>query len=198
VNFLAHLHLSGADQKIIIGNFIADFVKGRAALAVFEPAVIAGIELHRAIDSFTDAHALVKQSKVRLSATYRHYAGVIVDMFYDHFLAANWPSYHSSPLADFSQLCYRILANHETILPEGAKRMLPYMSKHDWLVSYATIEGINKALSGMARRTPYQSNMEVASLDLVAHYELFQHEFELFYPELQHYCSQWLTEKSIS
>ena len=195
---MAHLHLSGNNEKILVGNFIADFVKGRAALAAFDPAIATGIELHRAIDSFTDTHAIVKQSKVRLSSTYRHYSGVIVDMFYDHFLAANWSRYHPCSLLDFSQSCYTTLVNYTPMLPEGAKRMLPFMSKHNWLVSYGTVEGINKALTGMARRTPYPSKMDEATHDLTAHYKLFQHEFELFFPQLQHYCSEWLATKSIS
>src|SRR6188768_77560 len=102
MNFLAHLYLSGNDNKIMVGNFIADFVKGRVALNQFEPAIIRGIELHRAIDEYTDNHPVVTISKNRLRPTYRHYSGVIVDVFYDHFLARNWNTYHSDLLPDFA------------------------------------------------------------------------------------------------
>ena len=97
MNFLAHLYLSGNDPLVRLGNFIGDFVKGRDLADRYEPAIVKGIELHRAIDEFTDQHAIVKQSKMRLRPKYRHYAPVIVDIFYDHFLAAGWDN-HSEQL----------------------------------------------------------------------------------------------------
>jgi acyl carrier protein phosphodiesterase len=90
MNFLAHLHLSGNNPNIMLGNFMGDFVKGKSYRQQYEPEIIKGIELHRSIDEFTDSHPVVTESKNRLRPTYRHYSGVIVDVFYDHFLAANW------------------------------------------------------------------------------------------------------------
>jgi acyl carrier protein phosphodiesterase len=195
VNFLAHIYLSGNDEKLAVGNFIADFVKGQAALATYEPAIVKGIELHRAIDYFTDNHAIVKISKARLSGKYRHYSGVIVDMFYDHFLALDWDHYHAINLRDFSRSIYLILNSHHSILPTRAAHMLPYMEKHDWLVSYGTVEGIHRALSGMAKRTPYESKMDEAVTDLSANYELFHQEFSEFFPELEKHCHEWLSSR---
>ncbi len=197
MNFLAHLYLSGNHEKILIGNFIADFVKGKVALANFESEIVLGIELHRAIDAFTDSHSIVKQSKARLSPKYRHYSGVIVDMFYDHFLAANWNNYNSIALPLYAQSVYALLGSHELILPAGAKRMLPYMSKHDWLVSYSTTEGIQRALLGMAKRTPYESKMEEATTDLINSYNLFQEEFKMFFPILANFCESWRQQNSL-
>ena len=105
MNFLAHLYLSGDNEQIIVGNFIGDFVKGRNALQTFDPTIALGIELHRAIDQFTDTHPVVRSSKDRLRPKYRHYAGVIVDIFYDHFLARKWNDYHKTPLPEFAQRC---------------------------------------------------------------------------------------------
>ncbi len=180
----------------MVGNFIADFVKGKVALAAYEPAIVKGIELHRSIDFFTDSHAIVKKSKSRLSGKYRHYSGVIVDMFYDHFLALDWDRYHATSLPDFSQSIYLILKSHHSILPTGAAHMLPYMEQHNWLMSYGKVEGIHRALAGMAKRTPYESKMDEATADLSANYELFHQEFSEFFPELEKYCHEWRIQKA--
>jgi acyl carrier protein phosphodiesterase len=195
VNFLAHLHLSGDNEKILIGNFIADFVKGKVALSTYEPEIKAGILLHRAIDSFTDSHPIVKESKSRLIPKYRHYSGVITDMFYDHFLANRWLDYHSTPLADYSQSIYLTLNQNSALLPEEAKRMLPFMSTHDWLVGYGTQAGMHRALSGLARRTPFESKMEEAVSDLNLCYDLYKAEFATFFPELKKYTKNWLDQQ---
>lgn len=190
MNFLAHLYLSGDDQKIMIGNFIADFVKGRIALNQFEPEIIRGIELHRAIDEFTDSHPVVTISKDRLRPKYRHYSGVIVDVFYDHFLARNWSTYHPDLLPNFANKAYGIIQSFDSILPQDVKYMMPYMIKGNWLVNYSKLEGIHRALSGMASRTPYESKMEEAVADLELHYSDFEHEFKLFFPELKSFCEK--------
>ena len=192
MNFLAHAYLSGEDKNILLGNFIGDFIKGRQALNKFDPAVIRGVELHRAIDAFTDVHPIVHESKNRLRATYRHYAAVIVDVFYDHFLAANWKKYHSTTLEQFAADTYRTLNAFSPILPVSFKRMLPYMIDGNWLVNYRKVSGVHGTLSGMASRTPYESKMEQASVDLRKHYNEFQSEFEKFFPELKDFAEGWL------
>jgi acyl carrier protein phosphodiesterase len=191
MNFLAHAFLSGEDPKILTGNFIADFVKGRQALQSFEPRIAKGIELHRFIDEFTDHHMVVKESKKRLQPKYRHYSGVIVDVFYDHYLAKNWNNFHADPLPQFADHVYRIIESNYGVSPEGIRHMLPYMITGNWLVNYGKIEGIGSALSGMSRRTPYESKMNEAVDDLREHYELFKSEFEEFFPELNSVCRDW-------
>lgn len=192
MNFLAHLYLSGSDPEIKLGNFIADFVKGRNTVSRFTPAIAKGIELHREIDYFTDHHLVVQKSKNRLRPKYRHYSGVIVDVFYDHLLAVNWKNYSTESLNDFAAHSYQIVLQHESILPVELMEMMPYMIKGNWLVNYATIEGIHRSLSGMARRTPYESKMEEASNDLKENLSYFQEEFNLFFPDLKLFCEEWL------
>lgn len=192
MNFLAHLYLSGDHPKRMVGNFIADFVKGRQALLSYEPEIVEGIRLHRSIDEFTDSHPIVAQSKNRLRPTYRHYSGVIVDIFYDHFLARLWDHYHPDVLPDYADKAYSLLEQHVPVMPKEAGWMLPYMIKGNWLVNYAHIDGIHRALSGMARRTPYESRMEEAARDLRAHYSDFQAEFADFFPSLQQHVAQEL------
>ena len=183
MNFLAHVYLSGKSKPRLVGNFMGDFVKG-AQIEQLPSEIAGGVRLHRAIDSFTDAHAVVAQSKDRLRAKYRHYAGVIVDMYYDHFLAKLWEDYHAVALRPFTQQVYASLRSHWEILPERARYMLPYMEKQNWLLAYAQAEGVNRALSGMAQRTSFESGMEQAVHDLLRSYADFEAEFQAFFPEL--------------
>ncbi len=195
MNFLAHLYLSGDNPKIKVGNFIGDFVKGKNLTERFEPDIAKGIALHREIDWFTDTHAVVKQSKDRLRPKYRHYSGVIVDIFYDHFLAKNWNEYSKDLLPDFAAVCYTTIQQHEASLPEEVKYMLPYMINGNWLVNYSKLEGIQKALSGMARRTRFESKMEESVADLKESYEDFKKEFEAFFPELIANSESWIKKQ---
>jgi acyl carrier protein phosphodiesterase len=194
MNFLAHLYLSGDNPKVKVGNFIGDFVKGKNLTERFDADVAKGIALHREIDWFTDTHAVVKKSKDRLRPKYRHYSGVIVDIFYDHFLAKNWGNYSSDLLPDFAEACYATIQQHEAILPEEAKYMMPYMINGNWLVNYSKLEGIQKALSGMARRTRFESKMEESVADLRENYEDFKKEFEVFFPDLIANCETWISQ----
>jgi len=191
MNFLAHLHLSGNDPNILVGNFIGDFVKGKK-VENYEPGIVKGILLHRAIDYFTDTHEIVAKSKDRLRDKYRHYSGVIIDIFYDHILASNWSQYHSESLEKFAEDVYKLVLSYEEILPKKVLYMLPYMMKNNWLVSYASIDGISSVLYGMSKRTKYHSRMEEATKELEEDYDLYKKEFEEFYPDLKEYVSDYI------
>jgi acyl carrier protein phosphodiesterase len=192
MNFLAHIYLSNDLPKIMVGNFIGDFVKGRNLLEQFEPDIAKGIELHRIIDAFTDTHAVVRQSKIKLREKYRHYSAVIVDVFYDHFLAKYWTDYHSVSLPSFAEKVYHILENHRPVLPQEVKNMLPYMVSGNWLVNYGTLEGIEQALTGLARRTRYESKMEQSIVELEEFYPEFKQEFQSFFPQLKVHAEEYL------
>lgn len=191
MNFLAHVYLSGNDEPAMVGNFIGDFVKGRNLTEQYGEGIARGIELHRAIDEFTDRHPIVKQSKARLWPTYRHYSAVIVDIFYDHYLAAGWSTYSDEPLEKYAERVYAIMARHDPILPEQVRHMLGYMSRGNWLVGYSYVEGIRRALTGMSRRATFESKMEQAVIDLKLHYEEFQSDFGQFFPELEAFSANW-------
>lgn len=195
MNFLAHLYLSGSDPDVMTGNFIGDFVKGRSWGDSYPPEVVQGIELHRSIDAFTDSHSVVSKSKKRLFPTYRHYAGVIVDIYYDHFLARNWNEYHHDLLPDYAEQCYKILQSRPYTLPKQVDMLLPHMMRTNWLVNYGTMEGIHRALSGMARRTTFASKMEEAIQDLERDYQLFKQEFDAFFPELKQHAQEVLRQR---
>ncbi len=168
----------------MVGNFIGDFVKGGNLSEQFGSEIVKGIELHREIDSFTDTHPIVRESKKKLQPKYHHYAPVIVDVFYDYFLAKYWTNYHPDSLADFAAQTYQIILDHDAVLPAEVKRLMPYMMKGNWLVNYSTLEGIQQALTGMSRRTKFDSKMNESVVELKEYHDDFKKEFEAFFPEL--------------
>lgn len=193
MNFLAHAYLSGNDENIIVGNFIADHVKGKA-IEKYPDGIRKGIELHRRIDAFTDTHPTVKKSKARLRHRYGKYSGVIVDMYFDHFLAKNWKDYSDQPLKQFTSGIYKVMMRHFLILPPKTRRILPFMMADDWMAGYAYIEGLNLALTGMSRRTNFDSGMEHAVEALKADYENFLIEFRMFFEELKSDVASFFSE----
>ena len=193
MNFLAHIYLSGTDEDVIIGNFIADGIKGKRYLN-YPPGIAKGIILHRGIDTFTDAHPVVHQSTAKLHKNYGHYSGVIVDILYDHFLAKNWSKYHKQPLDEYVQEFYELLRKNFTTIPARIQRMMPYMIADNWLLSYATVEGIGKILAQMNVRTKGVAKMDEAVRELEEHYEEFESEFTSFFEELRIFSKQKLNE----
>ena len=191
MNFLAHIYLSGNNKQIKIGNFIADAVKGKN-YKNYDATIQKGILLHRKIDSFTDTHSIVRVSKNRLHQRYKHYDGVIIDILYDHFLAKNWADYSQTPLKKYAKNFYNLLNSNYEILPEKIQQFLPHMIKGDWLYNYSTIEGIEKVLKGMDKRTKNKSQMYLAIEDLNLYYTELNDDFTTFFKDLQDFCSEEL------
>ncbi|GAB4163608.1 MAG: acyl carrier protein phosphodiesterase [Winogradskyella sp.] len=183
MNFLAHIYLSGNNKLLTIGNFVADGIRGRN-YKTYPKEMQAGILLHREIDTFTDAHPTFRQSTKRLHENYGHYSGVIVDIFYDHFLAKNWENYSPKPLNKFIEDFYQSLNENFDILPSRFKHLTPIMIEGNWLLSYATIDGIQLVLNGMNKRTKGKSKMNEATNELRAFYSEFEEEFTAFFKEL--------------
>lgn len=184
MNFLAHIYLSGDNELLTLGNFAADGIRGRKYLN-YPEEIQAGILLHRFIDTYTDAHPIFRQSTKRLHQPYGHYSGVIIDIFYDHFLAKNWARYSTVDLEDFVEAFYASLQKHWAALPPKFKHLTPYMIKGNWLVSYASIDGIQSVLNGMNRRTNYKSKMDKAVKELTLFYQEFENEFFEFFVDIQ-------------
>ena len=196
MNFLAHIYLSGNNTCVTIGNFIADSIKGRE-YKEYPKEIQIGILLHRAIDSYTDTHPIVRKSAKRLRKKYGHYAGVIVDILYDHFLAKNWTNYSNTPLEEYVENFYSTLEDNYVILPERIKQLMPYMITDNWLVSYASVSGITKVLEGMNRRTKHKSGMNKAVEELQEFYKEFEIEFATFFDELIEYSQVKLKELQV-
>lgn len=191
MNFLAHIYLSENHPEITIGNFIADSLPNNK-FDYFPKNIQKGILLHREIDSFTDTHPIVRESKKRLFETYRHFSPVIVDILYDHFLAKNWLQYSNTPLPIYVENFYNLLEDNFNILPKQTQRMIPYMIKDNWLLSYATKSGIGDILHKMNIRTKKISKMNFAILDLEKYYTEFEDEFTHFFDELRTFSHQKL------
>lgn len=191
MNFLAHLYLANENSEIKIGNFIADAIKG-SNFSHFTEGIQKGIVHHRAIDTFTDNHPIVKQSKRRLHQRYGHYKGVIIDILYDHYLAKNWLLYSHTPLDIYTENIYQLLSDNFDALPERTQYLLPFMKEQNWLFNYRTIEGISKILWGMNKRTKGISQMDLAKEDLIKNYNNFEEDFTLFFQELIEFSNHYL------
>lgn len=152
MNFLAHIYLSGNSDDLMIGNFIGDYVKGKSYLG-YPEQIGRGIILHRKIDSFTDKHPITKSCKNYINQEYGKYSGIVVDIFYDHFLATNWKHYSSVPLKDFVIQKYTILSAYDYFFPQEVKNFFPYFLETNWLYAYSTFDGLGTVLHNMSDRT---------------------------------------------
>lgn len=183
MNYLAHLHLGGQRPGQLLGSLYGDFVKGRLQ-GQFAPEVEAAIQLHRRIDVFTDRHPLVDVALSRFSLTRRRYAGIVLDVFFDHCLARDWALYADRPLEVFTSDVYRALSS-EPQLPDRLARIAPYMVADDWLGSYREFDVLEQVLRGISRRLTRPEELAGAMQELRALYEPLSEDFRLFYPQLQ-------------
>ena len=170
---------------------MADGIRGKDYLN-FSDDIKKGILLHRNIDTFTDAHPIFRKSKHRLHENYGHYSGVIIDIFYDHFLAKNWTVYSNEKLHDFTQTFYQLLEHNFDVLTQKTQKMLPYMMQYNWLESYQTLDGIEKILIQMDARTKNQSKMRFSIAELNLYYINFEQEFTSFFEEITVFTTEKL------
>jgi len=184
MNYLAHFYLAEQSSEGLLGSLLGDFVKGRLD-GRFPETVRRGIALHRAIDSFTDAHPLHLESRNRIGGERRRYAGIIIDVCYDHFLCRHWAEYSSETLDRFAARVYGILREHQDELPDRLRRMLPYMIADDWLGSYAELENVGRALDGIARRIVRNNPLAGAVIEIEANYGELDGDFQRFFPQLR-------------
>ncbi|GAB4024169.1 acyl carrier protein phosphodiesterase [Spirosoma koreense] len=192
MNILAHGYLSDRNTDVLIGNFIGDFIKGDPASPRhgLTSGEIAGVRLHRAIDTFTDAHPTVAAVRDLLHPRCHKYAGAAVDIFFDHFLANYFQQLTGEPLTDFVSYFYRTLQKNVARLPPPAMRMADYMIRHDWLINYQSLEGIDRSLKGVARRTAYPSGLDTAIEDLERYDDQIASHFLYFWPTLVEHIQQ--------
>ena len=189
MNYLGHLYLSGEEPLVIVGNFMADGVKGRY-FDHHHPLVQRGIRLHRAIDSYTDAHPAQREGRARLRSHAGRYAGVVMDLFYDHLLARHWSTYRPEPLQGFAERMYHLLGTHQHHLIAPMRSMLTHMAAGNWLGSYATEEGLARALAGLAARVPQGHVMRGAEVVLRASITAYTEEFEVFIRDIKDHLHQ--------
>ena len=194
MNFLAHLYLADPQPLGLLGSLMGDFVKG--PLGGRYPGPIArGIMLHRRIDTFTDAHAVVRTSRTRISPGRRRFAGIMIDVFYDHFLARDWARYCPEQLQGFSERVYALLSEHHAILPERLQRIAPHMQQLDWLGSYRHVKSIHSALDRMGQRLSRENRLLGAGAELDANYMALEADFRTFFPDVVQFTREFRGDK---
>lgn len=197
MNYLAHVFLSHHTPDAIVGAMLGDFVKGRTVEG-WSDDVRAAIEVHRAVDRFTDRHPLTLASRALVSAPRRRFAGILVDVFYDHFLARHWPRLHPLPLVQFTQTVYGALWPHRTGFPPRLQRILPWMVCDDWLASYADVAAVDAALRGLARRLRFAKHAGALASgisELENNYAALEKNFLEFIPRLRDFARAELGQR---
>lgn len=192
MNYLAHAYLSFDQPKILVGNMISDFVKGKTKFD-YPIQIQQGIALHRAIDEFTDAHPATKKAKEFFRAAYRLYSGAFVDVAYDHFLAQDKHEFENQEnLNFFSTKTYAILDENFSLLPVQFQKVFPYMKQHNWLYNYQHLYGIQKSFEGLVRRAAYISESETAFTLFNENYNELQNCYSIFFPAVKKFASHYL------
>jgi acyl carrier protein phosphodiesterase len=195
MNFLAHALLAGTDPADRLGAMLGDFVKGPLPAGLPAP-VASGVELHRRIDSFADNHPAFIRSRTRVSPQRRRYAGIMIDMFYDHFLALHWGHFSGEPLRDFTAGIYALMSAHAHLLPPPLGRILPDMAAQDWMSSYRSLGAIAMALDRMAENRLTRINrLAGAAAELEARYREFEFDFLEFFPDARDFASAFRRDR---
>lgn len=189
MNYLAHLHLGGPQPSDMLGSLYGDFVKGPLN-GQWPTNIEAGIRLHRQIDAYTDSHPLVLQAKQRFPSERRRYAGILIDLFFDHCLAMHWNEYADEPLSIFTARAYQALQDEETKLPGKLALIAPRMAAQDWLSSYRNFSVMEQVVTAMSRRLSRPEGLAGGALELERLYEPLQRDFHDFYPLLQVFAKQ--------
>ncbi|HSC34190.1 MAG TPA: ACP phosphodiesterase [Thermodesulfobacteriota bacterium] len=187
MNYLAHIFLAGDSEESVLGNLMGDFVKGPIGNG-FPPEIEEGIRTHRKIDVYTDSHEIFKASKKLISPERRRFAGVIIDLTFDHLLSKNWASYSDFDLGNFIRDTYVLLDRRKAILPERFRLFLPRMIEEDWLGSYRTLEGTGIALDRISerlrKRFHRENKLRGAIEEVESNYKELDKNFNMFFPEL--------------
>ncbi len=188
MNYLAHLYLAGDHPESRVGALMGDFVKGNVDPRL-SPRLRAGILQHRRIDVYTDAHPVTAISRRRIQPPYRRYAGILVDVYYDHFLARHWDRYSALPLRAFTRAAYGALEAYFPQLPPAMGRRVSHMLATDLLMSYREIDGVAQALRGIHGRLKRDNPLDSAIGELIRLYPQLEGDFQVFFPQLVDYAA---------
>lgn len=188
MNYLAHLYLSGESEKMIVGNFIGDYVKGKK-YQDFPEDISKGILLHRQIDSFTDSHKLTKEAKKLFRDDFGLYSGIVVDFFYDHFLAKNWANYSPISLRTFAKRMHAIFLANFRYLPVRVQSFLPFLIQNKRLESYASVDGIVQSLKIMGNYSSVPSKSAEAKAILLENYDVLDNYATAFMDDMLQYVA---------
>lgn len=192
MNFLAHIYLSGKNQQIALGNLFGDMVKGNA-YEDYPADIRTGLILHRAIDEYTDAHSSFKHSQNLIRPYFNRYAGIVTDIYYDHFLAKYWEEYSETDLQKIVNDIYVLMIKKYRMLPPRAQRIVPFMILRNWLGTYGHFEPLHQVFLGMNRRTSEKGHMDIAVEKLKRHYSELENDFRVFMPDVINFSRQKLS-----
>jgi acyl carrier protein phosphodiesterase len=190
VNYLSHLLLAGGSEDALLGSLLGDFVKGGTE-GRFTAPISDAILLHRKIDSFSDAHEITRRSRDRVSPLRRRFAGIIIDVCYDHFLSRHWRRFSVIDLQSFAERVYAVLRNNRNLLPERLSRILPRMIAENWLGGYIHLERVGDALDRIAGRLTRGARFMQAVNEIEANYKALERDFLAFFPDLIAFCANW-------
>ena len=190
MNYLVHLYLSDPTPGCLLGNLMGDFVKGPLP-AHYPSQVRFGLAMHRRVDTFAHASMIFRRSKSRLAPRYRYFRAVMVDVFYDHFMARRWEEFGTEPLEDFADRIYRLLEAHLAELPEGLQRVTPRMIAHNWLVSYRQQATIGRVLERLSQRLSKPNPLGEGLAELEAAYAPLEADFREFLDQAKMDLAQW-------
>ncbi|MBL8484599.1 MAG: DUF479 domain-containing protein [Rhodocyclaceae bacterium] len=188
MNYLAHLYLSDGTPDGMLGSLMGDFVKGPLA-QVESDSLRAAIALHRSVDSYTDAHPVVRASRARVHPNYRRTSGILVDMFYDHFLALHWDDYSDVALDEFCACAYAVVRARQGDMPAVMRRVMLAMAEHDWLGAYREPAAVLHALERMSSRLSRPEVLRGGGAELLTHYAELEADFRAFFPQLARHAA---------
>jgi acyl carrier protein phosphodiesterase len=195
MNWLAHILLSESSVENRLGNLLGDLAKGKD-IEKLNHNLRQGITRHYAIDRFTDSHAIIKNSKRRISQDYSKFSGILIDIFYDHFLAKNWHLYSETIFSDFTAEIYKSFQNYQGDIPQSAKQIIQQMIDEDWLTSYQSFYGIENALKRIDNRIKLRMSNQISLVPAVSilekEYINLEQDFRCFFPELQHHMHEYI------
>lgn len=189
MNYLAHLYLAKDSDELLVGNFIGDFVKGKLNDR-YPPEITRGIVLHRKIDVYTDSHPIVKDCRSLVSSRRRRFSGVMIDVFFDHFLNMKWSGYSTEPLDEFIMRVCSVIAQHEELLPPRAKKILPAIRDRNWLGRYRNIDDLGDVFEGLSRRISRENPLPGSEKELLENYSDFERYFNIFFPQIVDYSER--------
>ena len=194
MNFLAHALLAGDSPALVVGGVVGDWIKGPLPGALPDD-LARGVALHRAIDTFAETHPAFCLSRARMSPARRRYAGVLVDIFWDHLLARDWARYREEGLGSYCALVYRQIADRRDHLPASSHHALELMAREDWLQSYSGLEGIADVLARMSRRARQPNPLAGGEVEFIAAAEGFERDFRAWLPDAQRFVADWLATR---
>ena len=189
MNFLAHFHLAWPDEGLVAGGLEGDYHKGPLR-GDLPPAIERGVKLHRAIDAYTDSHPLIQQLRRELPRNLRRYAGILIDLSFDHYLARHWSTFSDIPLPEFNARVYRTLTSHESALSDGSRTMLARMVEYDILGLYLDWETIPASAARIGQRFKRHNPFHDIDRELSPARPALEQTFLAFYPELRSFSAE--------